>query len=436
MVEASRTPKARASQAEEAAVYRKVGRRLLPFLLLCYTFAYLDRVNIGFAKLHMQDDIGLSEAAFGLGAGLFFLAYAFLEIPSNLLMEKIGAKRTITRIMVLWGLASAAMAFVQDETSFYVLRVLLGVFEAGFAPGIILYLTYWYSAKRMAAAMGVYMLAGPIGSILGSGFSALIISGFDGIAGLSGWQWMFLVEGIPCVFLGYLFWRTMADRPQEADWLSAREKEVIGEAVSRSRSQTTHSFAAALRNAQIYVMSVAYFGMMCGIYAISFWLPTTLQENGVEGTLTIGFLTAVPYVFAIAAMVVLGRSSDRFQDRRWHTIVPTVVAGAALLVSAMAGHVLVLSFGAMIIAVAAVWAAYTVFWAVPAEHFGGTAAAGGIALINTVGILGGFASPYLIGLVKEATGSTQIGLLVMVGLLAASTVALLLIRRPTTADAA
>ncbi|PSK85962.1 sugar phosphate permease [Murinocardiopsis flavida] len=434
MSEVPHAPQTRASTAEEDAVYRKVGRRLLPFLLLCYTFAYLDRVNIGFAKLHMQDDIGLTEAAFGLGAGLFFLAYAFLEIPSNLLMEKIGAKKTITRIMVLWGLASAAMAFVQNEAMFYVLRVLLGVFEAGFAPGIILYLTYWYSARRMAAAMGIYMLAGPVGSILGSGASALIISGFDGLGGLAGWQWMFLVEGLPCVVLGYLFWRSMADRPQDAHWLSAREKEVIGAAVARTRAQTTHSFAAVLKDAQIYVMSVAYFGMMCGIYAASFWLPTILQENGVEGTLNIGFLTAVPYVFAIVAMVWLGRSSDRFQDRKWHTVLPTVTAAVALLVSALTGQVFAVSFTAMIIAVAAVWGAYTVFWAVPAEHFGGTAAAGGIALINTVGILGGFVSPYLIGLVKEATGSTQAGLLVMVGLLAASTLALFFIRRPAAAD--
>lgn len=432
MVEASRTPGTR-EEAEEDAVYRKVGRRLLPFLLLCYTFAYLDRVNIGFAKLHMQEDIGLSEAAFGLGAGLFFLAYALLEVPSNLLMERIGAKRTITRIMVLWGLTSAAMAFAWNEASFYTLRILLGVFEAGFAPGIILYLTYWYSTRRMAAAMGVYMLAGPIGSIFGSGVSAVIISGMDGVGGLAGWQWMFVVEGLPCVVLGYLFWRLMADRPQDADWLSAREKEVIAAAVARRRSHATHSFAAALKDPRIHVMSVAYFGMMCGIYAISFWLPTVLLENGVEGTLEIGFLTAVPYVFAVAAMVVMGRTSDRTGDRRWHTIVPTAVAGAALLVSALTGDVFAVSFTAMIVAVAAVWAAYTVFWAVPAEHFGGTAAAGGIAFINTIGILGGFVSPYLIGLVKDATGSTQAGLLVMVGLLAAAVAALFFIRRPADA---
>jgi MFS family permease len=435
VVDAARTPRTR-EEREEAEVYRRVGRRLLPFLLLCYTFAYLDRVNIGFAKLHMQDDIGLSEAAFGLGAGLFFLAYALLEVPSNLLMERIGAKRTITRIMVLWGLTSAAMALVQDATTFYVLRVMLGVFEAGFAPGIILYLTYWYPARRMAAAMGVYMLAGPVGSILGSGMSALIITSFDGLGGLAGWQWMFIVEGLPCVVLGYLFWRSMADRPQEAAWLSAREKEVVLAAVARGRTRTTHGLGAALRDSRIYVMSLAYFGMMCGIYAISFWLPTVLQENGVEGTLTIGLLTAVPYVFAIAAMLVLSRTSDRFGDRRWHTIVPTAVAGAALLVAALYGHAFALSFGALIVATAAVWAAYTVFWAVPAEHFGGTAAAGGIALINTVGILGGFVSPYLIGLVKDVTGSTQIGLLAMVGLLAMATGALFLLRRPAGAGPA
>ncbi|GAB3496518.1 MFS transporter [Nocardiopsis coralliicola] len=430
MSDSPRTSAAPARPGEEDQVYKKVGRRLLPFLLLCYTFAYLDRVNIGFAKLHMQEEIALTEAAFGLGAGLFFLAYAVFEVPSNLLMEKIGAKRTITRIMVLWGLASASMAFVQSEAMFYALRILLGVFEAGFAPGIILYLTYWYSARRMAAAMGIYMLAGPIGSIFGSGVSALIITGTDGVAGLSGWQWMFLVEGLPCVVLGYLFWRMMADRPQDAHWLSAREKEVIAAAVARNRSAGTHSFAAALKNGQIYIMSAAYFGIMCGIYAISFWLPTILQENGVEGTLAIGFLTAVPYLFAIAAMVVLGRTSDRYQDRRWHTIVPTAVGCAALLASSLTGHVFAASFSAMIVATAAVWAAYTVFWAVPAEHFAGTAAAGGIAFINTIGILGGFVSPYLIGLVKDTTGSTQLGLTAMVALLALSTAALFLIRHP------
>lgn len=312
----------------EDSVYRKINRRLLPLLLLCYTFAYLDRVNIGFAKLHMQEDIpALTEAVFGIGAGLFFLAYAFLEIPSNMLMHRIGARRTITRIMMLWGLSSAAMLFVRDETSFYVLRILLGIFEAGFAPGIILYLTYWYPARRMAAVMGVYMLAGPIGSILGSGVSAAIIAATDNLGGMAGWQWMFLIQGLPCVLLGYIFWKAVSDRPDQAGWLSDAEKSVVSKAVGQSSAeQGTHRFIDALREPSVYVMAVAYFGIMCGIYAVSFWLPTILKDNGVQGTFSIGLLTAIPYALTIPTMILLSRSSDRFQERKWHSIIPAFIA--------------------------------------------------------------------------------------------------------------
>lgn len=414
---------------EEQAVFRRIDARLLPFLLLCYTFAYLDRVNIGFAKLHMQADIpAITEAVFGLGAGLFFVAYAVFEIPSNLLMHRIGARRTITRIMVLWGLTSAAMMFVTNVTTFYVLRILLGIFEAGFAPGIILYLTYWYPVRRMARVMGIYMLAGPIGSIIGSSGSALIIRTFDGVAGLAGWHWMFLIEGLPCVVMGILFWRLMSDRPEQADWLSEREKQVVRSAVGEGKDQATHSFGAALKQPQVHIMAAAYFGIMCGIYAATFWLPTILKENGVSDTFTIGLLSAVPYVFTIGVMIWLSRRSDARAERRWHAIVPTAVAAIALLVAAFTARSFPISFPALIVAICAVWGAYTVFWAVPGEHFGGTAAAGGIAFINTIGILGGFVAPYLIGLVKQATGSTQGGLLAMVVLLLISIVALLLIK--------
>ncbi|GAB3624668.1 MFS transporter [Mariniluteicoccus endophyticus] len=418
-------------RAEEVtAVFKRVDRRLLPFLLLCYTFAYLDRVNIGFAKLHMQADIpALTEAAFGLGAGIFFLAYACLEIPSNLLMHRIGARRTITRIMVLWGVTSAAMMFVSDVTLFYILRVLLGVFEAGFAPGIILYLTYWYPVRRMARAMGIYMLAGPIGSIIGSSVSALIIRTFDGVAGLAGWQWMFVMEGLPCLILGLAFWKLMSDRPADANWLSPREKEVLEEAVGHGKDNTTHRFGEALKQPQVYIMALAYFGIMCGIYAATFWLPTILKENGIKDTFTIGMLTAVPYIFTIPVMILLSRSSDHRHERRWHAIIPTAIGAITLTVAAFTASNFLLSFVCLCIAVCCVWGAYTVFWAVPSEHFGGTAAAGGIAFINTIGILGGFVAPYLIGMIKEATGSTQWGLISMVGLLLVSIVALLLVQR-------
>lgn len=413
----------------EESVYRKINRRLLPLLLLCYTFAYLDRVNIGFAKLHMQEDIpALTEVVFGIGAGLFFLAYACLEIPSNMLMHKVGARRTITRIMVLWGITSASMMFVRDETSFYILRILLGIFEAGFAPGIILYLTYWFPARRMAAVMGIYMLAGPIGSILGSGVSAAIIAAMDNIGGLAGWQWMFLIQGLPCVLLGYLFWKTVADRPEQAGWLNDAEKAVVAKAIGQTKAgQGTHRFIDALKEPSVYVMAVAYFGIMCGIYAVSFWLPTILKDNGVQGTFSIGLLTAVPYALTIPTMILLSRSSDRLQERKWHAVVPALIAAAGLTIAAFTATNFLVSFIALCVAVCAVWAAYTVFWAVPSQHFGGTAAAGGIAFINTIGILGGFVAPTLMGFVREATGSTQGGLLTMVGLLVLSAFTLLLL---------
>ncbi|MBV1777602.1 MFS transporter [Paeniglutamicibacter sp. ABSL32-1] len=415
------------ASVSEQSVFRKVNRRLLPILLLCYTFAYLDRVNIGFAKLHMQEDVPLlTEAVFGIGAGLFFLAYACLEIPSNLLMHKVGARRTITRIMILWGLTSSSMMFVRDETSFYILRILLGIFEAGFAPGIILYLTYWYPARRMAAVMGIYMLAGPIGSILGSGVSAAIIAATDNLGGLAGWQWMFVIQGLPCVLLGYIFWKSMADRPADAHWLTDQEKSVVAKAIDETAAgQTTHKFIDALREPSVYVMAAAYFGIMCGIYAVSFWLPTILKDNGVQSTFVIGMLTAIPYILTIPAMILLSRSSDRHQERKWHAVVPSLVAAAGLTVAAFTASNFVLSFVALCIAVCAVWGAYTVFWAVPSHHFGGTAAVGGIAFINTIGILGGFVAPTIMGFVREATGSTQGGLLTMVGLLFMSVAALL-----------
>ncbi|QCY46855.1 MFS transporter [Glutamicibacter creatinolyticus] len=416
------------SSAEES-VYRKINRRLLPFLLLCYTFAYLDRVNIGFAKLHMQEDIpAITEAVFGIGAGLFFLAYAILEIPSNMVMHRIGARKTITRIMVLWGIVSASMLFVRDEFSFYALRILLGIFEAGFAPGIILYLTYWFPAKRMAAAMGIYMLAGPIGSILGSGVSAAIISAMDDLLGMAGWQWMFLVQGIPCLLLGYLFWKLMYDRPDDAPWLTAAEKAIVRRVITETdAARIDHRFVDVLKNPAVYVMAVAYFGIMCGIYAVSFWLPTILSDNGIRNNLTVGLLAAIPYVLTIPTMIFLSKSSDRTQDRHWHTIFPTILAAVGLTLAAFTSSNFLFSFTALCVAICSAWGAYTVFWAVPSQHFGGTAAAGGIALINTVGILGGFVAPTLLGFVKQATGSTQGGLLAMVGLLGLSALALFLL---------
>lgn len=410
-------------------VYRKINLRILPLVLVCYSFAYLDRINIGFAKLQMTKAINIDEAAYGLGAGLFFLSYVVFEIPSNLLMTKVGARRTISRILFLWGLTSASMMFVRDETSFYVVRLLLGAFEAGFAPGIILYLTYWYSRRRMGTAMAVYMIAAPLGSAVGAPLSTFILSRLDGAGGLAGWQWMFLVEGLPCVLLAVAVLFIMADRPKDAPWLTAEEKAYVeGQVATEEAEGKAHRFADALRNWRVYTMALGYFALISGLYTISFWLPTILRDNGVRSTMQIGWLTAVPYLLATVAMVLYGRRSDSVQERRWHSVVPALLGTLALLGAAYTGRQLLLSYACLVLATVLLQMAYTVFWTVPSEYFAGTAAAGGIALINSIGLLGGFVSPFIIGAVKQSTGSIRLGLLAMVAILVVGTICLTTIK--------
>ncbi|AOR71112.1 MFS transporter [Burkholderia stabilis] len=416
------------------ALYRKLNWRLLPFLLLCYTFAYLDRVNIGFAKLSMQSDLGFSDAVYGLGAGIFFLGYVLFEIPSNLLLPRIGARKTISRIMVLWGLTSAGMMFVHNETTFYAMRFLLGVFEAGFAPGMIFYLTYWYGQRRMAGVMAVVMLAGPIGGVFGSPLSAWLMTGLSGAHGLAGWQWMFVVEGLPCVLLGVLALKVLSDRPADAKWLTDDERRMLA-AELHTPGAGHHSFGQVLRDPRVYLLAFAYFTIICGIYAVSFWLPSILKADGVTDTMQIGLYSMIPYVFAAIAMIVIGRRSDRRGERRFHSAVPALIGAIALAVATAANGNLVVSLVGMTIATSMIWAAYTVFWAIPSQYLKGDAAAGGIALINTIGLIGGFLSPTIIGAIHSATGSMAAGLLVMVALLVAGAAALVANRLPAPRDA-
>lgn len=411
------------------ALYRKITWRLLPFLVLCYLFAYLDRINIGFAKLQMQQDVGISDAVYGLGAGIFFLGYVMFEVPSNLLLTRIGARRTISRIMVLWGLTSASMLFVQGQWSFYILRFMLGVFEAGFAPGVIFYLTYWYSQSRMASVVALLMLAGPIGGIVGGPVSAWIMTAFSGTHGLDGWQWMFLLEGLPCVLLGVMAWRYLDDKPAHARWLNADEKALLAADLGSRSAHKQHAFAQVLRDPAIYLLALTYFCLICGIYAVSFWLPTLLTVAGVQDTMQIGLYSAIPYLAAVVFMLWFARSSDRRRERHWHTLVPALLAGIALCVAAAAPTQFALSLTAITLATALMLAAYTVFWAIPSQYLQGQAAAGGIALINSIGLLGGFLSPSIIGWSKHATGSLTSGLYVISALLVAGAL-LLLVNRP------
>lgn len=390
-------------------VYKKVTWRLLPFLLLCYFFAYLDRINIGFAKLQMQQELGFNDAIYGMAAGIFFLGYVLFEVPTNLYFEKIGARKTITRIMILWGLTSMSMLFVTTPQMFYVLRFLLGVFEAGFAPGMIFYLTYWYSGARMARVMAIVMLAGPLAGMLGAPLSTQIMGAFHESQGLSGWQWLFLLEAIPTVMLGIVAYFYLTDHPSQAKWLSQEEKALLVREISQHQAAISHNnFKAVLKDPWIYFMALAYFSIICGIYAIGFWLPSLLKSAGIQNLQMIGWLVAIPYLCGAIFMTIFARSSDKWQERKWHSVVPTVLAGISLILSVISGN-FILSFIAICTATAFMFSAYTIFWSIPSKYLTGTAAAGGIALINSIGLLGGFVSPNIMGLAQTMTQSLLAG---------------------------
>lgn len=327
-------------RALEDRAYAKVFWRIVPFLMLCYVVAYLDRVNVGFAKLQMSSELGLSEAAYGIGAGIFFIGYFFFEVPSNVILNKVGARVWIARIMITWGIISAAFMFTSSEMVFYILRFLLGVAEAGFFPGIILYLTSWYPAHRRAKIVATFMSAIPISAIFGNPLSGLIIDGFDGTHGLSGWQWMFLIEAIPAVLLGVVTFFYLDDRIQDAKWLTDEEKGILASNVSadnRAKSSSPHSIAATMTDPRVWLMCLIYFCFVLGQYGLNFWMPTMVKASGVTGNLQIGLISAIPYICTFIAMLALGRSSDRLRERRWHLVVPALIAAGGFVAATIAG---------------------------------------------------------------------------------------------------
>jgi sugar phosphate permease len=418
-----------------SALYRKINWRLLPLLIACYMFAYLDRVNVGFAKLQMQSDLGFSDAAYGVGAGIFFIGYVLFEIPSNLMLPRVGARLTFSRILVLWGITSACMLFVRSVPTFYAMRFLLGVFEAGFAPGMIYYLSRWYGPTRMARAIAIVFVAGPLGGVIGGPLSAWLISSLGGVGGLAGWQWMFLVEGLPCIALGALVWFVLANRPSDARWLTQDEQRFVEAEVGTHASHEHHidSFREVLRNPRVYLLALAYFCIIFPIYAISFWLPTLLREQGVNDTIRLGWYVAIPYLAAAIAMYIAGRRSDTLGERRYHSALPALAAAALLMAMPYASGHLFATLALLTLATACMWMAYTVFWAIPSETISGPAAAGGVALINTIGLSGGFWGPAALGWIKAATGSTNGGLLLMAFMAALACVLILASKRTAAA---
>lgn len=394
----------------EDGAYRKTAWRIVPLLIVCFIFAYFDRVNISFAKLQMQGDLGMSNAAYGLGASIFFVGYFIFEIPSNLLLSRLGARIWIARIMISWGLASAAMMFVTNETWFYILRFIIGATEAGFLPGIILYFTYWFPAKRRARINAWFMTSISISGVIGGPLSGFIMTRFAGINGLAGWQWLFLLEGLPTAVLGLIVLMVLKDRIADATWLNAEEKALMQANLQREQQHTEHSLMDAFRQPGTIMLSVIYLFMLMGLYGLTFWMPQLIKNTGSASPMTVGLLTAIPYAAAGIGMVVLGRSSDRHGERRWHLGLMVAVGGLGYIGSAYFGAHAGLAMVALVIAAVGAISCLPVFWTLPPAFLSGTAAAGGIALINSIGNLGGIISPYLVGLTVDLTGKPATGL--------------------------
>lgn len=401
-------------------LYARVSWRLLPFLFVCYVVAYLDRVNVGFAKLQMQADLHLSDTVYGLGAGIFFIGYFLFEVPANLLMLRVGARRWIARIMASWGLLSAAMLFASSPASFYVLRFLLGVAEAGFFPGVILYLTYWYPAQRRARIVAVFMSGVAVAGVLGGPLSGWIMSHFAGHAGLAGWQWLFLLEGLPAVVLGVATLAVLDDGIDDASWLDEEEKAVLKHALAReAEPRAPWSLRHVFGSSRVWILALMYFLFVMGLYGVGFWLPQLIRNAGVQDVLDIGLLTAIPYGLAALCMIAVARHSDRSGERRWHTALPAFIGAAGLVASTHYAHNPVLALAALSVATAGILSTFPVFWSIPTAMLGGAAAAAGIAMINSLGNLAGFVSPYLVGAIKDATHSTANGMLLLAASLAA-----------------
>jgi ACS family tartrate transporter-like MFS transporter len=424
-----------------ARASRKAARRLIPFLILCFFIAYLDRVNVGFAALTMNKELGLTAEMYGLVAGIFFFGYFIFEVPSNLILEKVGARRWIARIMISWGVISVSFAFVasisaifqslgfssfDNARTFYLMRFIFGAAEAGFFPGIILYLTYWFTAEERARWVGVFIAGNPLSFVIGGPISGFILDTLDGSMGLGGWQWLFIIEGIPSVLIGFWALRHLTDKPIEAAWLEPDERIALQARIDherKSREAIRHyRLGEALTNPRVLGLSLVYFGLLCGQYGLVYWLPQIVKGvatdigldrvTGISINALTGYLVAVPFAFGIVAMIWWTRHSDVTRERVWHVAYPAVVSGLSLIAAAYLGNP-VLAAIALTICAMGFYAALGTFWTLPTGFLTGSAAAGGIALINSIGNLGGFGGPYAIGWIKDATGETTLGLVAL-----------------------
>jgi D-galactonate transporter len=420
----------------ERQTYRKVTRRLMPYLFLCYVLNYVDRVNVGFAKLQMQQDLGMSDAVYGLGAGIFFIGYFFFEVPANMALQRLGARLWLGPIMVAWGIVSAATMFVQGARSFYLLRFLLGAVESGFFPGVILYLTFWYTRKQRAKMVAAFMAANPISGVLAGPISGWIIAYMTGAGHLRAWQWLFILEGIPSVLAGLITMWFLVDTPAKARFLSQAEKDLLlrrleeEEEAKRREGESRHRLVDAFKSGKVWALCLVYFGMVMGNYGLWFWLPQTIKDTLTTDAWRIGLISMIPWGTAAIAMILYGHHSDVTGERRWHIVLATVFGAAGFALSALPGISGVAGFAALTCAAVAFMCGQSLFWALPTQILSGSAAAAGIAWINSVGNLAGYVSPFAIGEIRDRTGSMTPALLVLAASMLMSALLVMVVARP------
>lgn len=426
------------TEAEQHATMSKVTWRLLPLLFFCYIIAYIDRINVGFAKLHLREALGVNEAVFnsvyGLGAGLFFVGYFLFEVPSNLILQRVGARVWIARIMIFWGIVSAGFMFLKGATMFYWMRFLLGAAEAGFFPGVILYLTYWYPAKERARTIAMFATGGVLAGVIGSPISGALL-GMDGLGGLKGWQWLFLIEALPAVIMGVVVLFYLPNGPGQARWLSPKQAAWIQfrlDAEARMEGAKKHRLRDAFSDGRVWLCCLIYFLMNIGGYGYELWLPTIIKNFSGKSDAVVGFINAIPYFVAGIVMLLAARHSDRKQERRGHIATCAVISALGFAFSAFFQNPY-LMMAALTVAFAGQKSTIAIFWALTTTFLSGTAAAGGIALINSVGNLGGFVGPYVVGIIKDKTGSNVVPLLFLGGALLGMALLTLFIRKPKIA---
>ncbi|SEI17732.1 MFS transporter [Pseudomonas asplenii] len=393
--------------------------RLMPLLLLCYLFAHLDRINIGFAKMQMSADLNFSDTVYGFGAGLFFIAYALFGVPSNMALDRVGPRRWIATLMVVWGALSASMFLIDSAMGFYVLRFLLGVAEAGFFPGILVFLNRWYAAGRRAQITALFAIAVPMAGVVGGPLSGGILEYFHEAGGLRGWQWMFVIEGAPVILLGLVVLKCLPDSFETVPWLSPAQKYHLREQLKQEEQRKSiTSFCAILRNAQVWLLVAVYFAVMLAVNTLAFWMPTLIHGAGIGSDARVGLLSAAPYLTGCFFMIGCGRSSDRYRERRWHLCIPLLMSAVGIALAGLAPSNPTLVLGGLIVAGMGASAALPMFWQLPPAFLSNSTQAAGIALISSFGSIASFFAPYLIGWVRDTTQSASLALYALALLIA------------------